>query len=97
MADQIACLIELQHRRRGGAALRGLRVGAGMQFARFERSGAMDDPHVILRVYRNTDGLAHDPVVRQRFRPQRVHFKARRNDSGRFHHRMSFEQNRRNA
>src|SRR5579871_5338233 len=66
-----------------------------MQLARFERTGAMNDPDMILRIRRNTDRLAHDPVIRERLRPQRIHFKTRCDDTGGFDHRMSFEQNRR--
>ena len=77
MMQQIALLIELQHRRRGGATLRGLRSGGGVLFTRFERSGAMNDPDVILVIHRDADGLAHDPVVGQRLGPQRIHFKSR--------------------
>ena len=78
VADQIAFLIELKNRRRGRAALRDGRIGGGMLFAGFERTDAMDDPDVILRVGRNADGLAENPVVGQRLGPERIHFKARR-------------------
>src|SRR5215467_4752710 len=36
----------------------------------------MNYPNVVLRVDRNPDGLTQDPVVRQRFGPQRVHFES---------------------
>ena len=78
VADQIAGLIELEHRRRRRAALRGRRIRGRVHFARLERAGAMNDPDVILRVDRDADRLAEDPVVRQRLGPQRIDFEPRR-------------------
>ena len=86
MSDEVAGLIELQHRRRRRAALRDWRIRGGVQFTRFERSGAMNDPDMVLRVHRNADGLAHDPVVGQRLRPQRVDFEARGLNVGGLHY-----------
>ncbi len=51
----------------------------------------MDDPDVILRVHRYADGLSHDPVIRQRLGPQRIHLESRRLHRGSFHHRPLFE------
>src|SRR5205823_14528013 len=64
MADQRAGRIELENRRRRRTALRRRRVGRRVHFARLERAGAMDDPDVILRVDRDADRLAEDPLVR---------------------------------
>src|SRR5204863_9061828 len=82
MPDQIAILVELENGWRRSAALCSGRVGGGVYFSRFERAGSMDDPDVILRIDRYANGLAEDPVVRQRLRPQRVDFKPRRHDTG---------------
>ena len=38
----------------------------------------MDDPDVVLRIDREADRLAEDPVVGQRLGPQRIHFEPRR-------------------
>ena len=38
----------------------------------------MHDPHVILGVGGDADRLSEHPVVRQRLRPERVDFEARR-------------------
>ncbi len=40
----------------------------------------MNDPDVILRIGRNTDCLAKNPVIGQGLRPIRVNFKTRRHD-----------------
>src|SRR5262245_10857414 len=48
-----------------------------MDLAGFERACAMNDPDVILRIDRHADGLAKNPVVRQRLRPKRIDFEAR--------------------
>jgi hypothetical protein len=37
----------------------------------------MDDPHVVLCVDVDADRTPQEPVIRQRFRPQRIHFEAR--------------------
>ena len=79
VADQIARLIELEHGRRGRAALRDRRrIGVACTSPGFERAGAMNDPDVILRIDRYADRLAEDPMIGQRLRPQRVHFESRR-------------------
>ncbi len=54
----------------------------------------MNDPDMILRVHRDADGLAHDPMVGQRLGPQRIDLEARRGDGGGFHHRMFLQQKR---
>src|SRR5207248_3495126 len=78
VADQVAGGVELENRRRRSAALRGRRRGRGVDLAGLEGSRAMDDPHVILCVDRNADRLTENPFVRQRLRPQRIDFEARR-------------------
>jgi hypothetical protein len=78
MADQIAFLIEFEHGRGGGAALRNLWTGGGVLFAGLERAAAMDNPDVVVRIDRDADGLAKQPVVRQRLGPHRVDFEPRR-------------------
>src|SRR5262249_44611964 len=78
VADQVALAVELEHRRRRGAAHRGLRRGGRVLLAGLERAGAMADPDVIARVHRHADRLSEDPVVGQRLRPQRIDFEPRR-------------------
>jgi len=79
--QKIARLIEFQNRRRGRTALRGWRGRGGMHLAGFKRPGAMDDPHVILRIHRHPDGLPKNPMIGQRLGPQWIHFEARRHDA----------------
>jgi hypothetical protein len=64
VADQIAGCVELENRRRRGAALRRRRVRRRMHFARLERAGAMNDPDMILRVDGDADRLTENPLVR---------------------------------
>ena len=82
VADQIAGGVELENRRRRRAALRGRRIGRRVHLARLERAGAMDDPDVVLGIDGHADRLAENPFVRQRLRPQRIDFEARRLNSG---------------
>jgi hypothetical protein len=82
MAEEISGLIELENRRRGGAALRGGRVGGGVDLARFERPRAVNNPDVVFRVGRDADGCAQNPVVRERLGPGQVDFKPRSQDGG---------------
>src|SRR6185503_2271496 len=82
-AHQVAFLIELEHRRRGQAALGLGRVGEGVNLLRLERAGAaMNDVDVILLVDADADDVAHHPVIRERLRPHRVDFEARRLRAG---------------
>ena len=69
----------------------------GVSFARLERARAVNDPDMILRVHRDADGLAHQPVVRQRLGPQRIDFESRRGDGSGFHYRMFLKQDRSGA
>ena len=78
MADQRALGIELEHRRRRGAAL-----VRQMRFERLlllgqRRRPAMNHPDVIAIVNRDTDRRAEHPVVGQRLGPQRVDLEVRR-------------------
>jgi hypothetical protein len=75
--QKIARLIEFQNRRRGRTALRGRWSRSGMYLAGFQRSGAMNDPHMILGIHRHADGLAQNPMIGQRLGPQGIHFEAR--------------------
>jgi len=92
MTDEIAGLVKLKHGRGGGTALRDAGRGGGMQFTDFERAPAMNDPDVILRVDRDANGLAHDPVIGQRLGPQGIDLKARRHDTGGVNDSPFFEQ-----
>jgi hypothetical protein len=78
VADQVSGGIELEDRRRRRAALGGGRIGRRVDLARLERTGAVDDPHVVLRVHRDADRLAENPLVRQRPGPERIDFETRR-------------------
>src|SRR5215467_4362136 len=75
--DEITFLIELENRRSRRAALSNLRLRRRMQLTSFERSRAMNNPDVILRINRHADGLTLQPMIRQRFRPQRIDFETR--------------------
>ena len=52
----------------------------------------MNDPDMILRVYRYADHIAHDPMVRQRLRPHGIHFEPGGLRSGRLHNRFVAKQ-----
>ena len=78
MADEIAGRVEFENRWCRRAALRGRWSRRRVDFARFERSGAVNDPDVILRVDRDANGLAENPVIGQRLRPHRIDFEAGR-------------------
>jgi len=81
--QQIALLVELEHRRRRTAALAGgrvqlralLHIGKG-------RRAAMNDPDVVLVVRPHAYGHAEQPMIRQGLRPQRIDFENRRLDRG---------------
>src|SRR6185295_2323476 len=94
MSDEIASLIELQHRGSWCAAHRDGWVGGGVGFTRLQRTAAVDDPDMVLRVHRDANGLAHDPVVGQGLGPQRIDLEARRGDGSGFDYRMFLEQQR---
>ena len=50
MLNQIPSLVECENRWRGHAACRSRRIGGGVNFLRFERASAMNDPDMILRI-----------------------------------------------
>src|ERR1700680_2340220 len=82
MPDEIARLIELENGRRRQAAYRGGRFRRGVQFCGFELVGLMNNPNMVLGIHRYADCPTHDPMVRQRLRPHRIHLKSWRLDSG---------------
>ena len=77
--QQVARLVELEDRRRARAALTRLHLERLFVVAE-RRRAAMDDPDVIVGVHPDADRGAENPVIRQRLRPQRVHFEPRRLD-----------------
>ena len=83
-ADEVAGLVELQHRRRRVAAFADARTAFASRTASSVRSrplpaslAAMNDPHVIVGRDADADGHAHDPVVGHRLRPERIDFEPR--------------------
>src|SRR6202035_1424459 len=82
MPQEIALRIELQDGWGRSAALSDRRVCRGVEFARFERALPMNDPDMILGIHRYADRHAHEPMVRQRLGPHRIHFELRRLNSG---------------
>ena len=64
-ADQITLLVELQNVRGGKTALGRGRIQRRSELVgRVERRLPMDDPDMVARVHRHTDGGAQDPVIR---------------------------------
>src|SRR5262249_17498204 len=78
----LAVLIELDHRRRRHAAFH-VRCGCGALLARVERTRALVDPDVVLRIDRDAADGADDPVARQRLRPAWVDLEFRHGLRGR--------------
>ena len=77
--EEIPRLIELQHRRRAGAALPRRRLQLEPLLVVAERGrAAMNDPHVVVLVHRDADRGSEHPVIGQRFGPQRIHLEGRR-------------------
>jgi hypothetical protein len=70
--DQIAGLIEHQHRRRRHAALRARRRQRRALLIVGERARPLEYPDIVLGIDRHAADLAEDPIVRQRFRPIRI-------------------------
>ncbi len=70
--DHITGRIEFQNIRRGGAAI-GFTAGC-IGLHTLQRTRAMDDPDIIMRIDRNTDGLTDSPVMRKWLRPIRIGF-----------------------
>ena len=79
--NQVTALIERQHVGRCGAAIGFL--ARLVRLLGLERTRPMDDPHVVLRIHRQTDGLPEHPAVRQRLGPERIDFELRRLLAGR--------------
>jgi hypothetical protein len=78
MTDKVPCGIKFQDRRsRQTARADGRIQGCGFQIV-IDGRFTMNDPHVILGVHRNTDDGPENPVIRQRLRPERIHFEHRR-------------------
>ena len=71
--DDVALLVELDHRRRRHAALGGRWVDRRAALAVGQRSGPVQHPDVVARVDGHTDDVPEQPLVRQRLRPERVH------------------------
>ena len=69
--NQVTGLIEGSSRGRG-AAMDSLRVLSKSSWPRANRP--MDDPHVVLRIHGQTDGLPEHPAVGQRLGPERIDF-----------------------
>src|SRR5262249_21913979 len=91
--QEIAGLVEAQHRWRRRAALRFHNtiaplvralggIGDAVKFHRFKRSLAMDDPDMVLRVNGDADDVPHDPMIRQRVGPHRIDFEPGRHLAG---------------
>src|SRR5262249_44422226 len=79
--QQIARLVELEHRRRAAAAFAGRRIDLGAALVGVQRRrAAVDDPDMVLVIDPHADGHAKQPVVRQRLRPERIDFERRRAD-----------------
>ena len=92
VVKQVARRIELQNRRSRRTTHGHGRIRRGVEFALFERALAMDDPDIILRINGYADRHSDEPMVRQRLRPQRVHFKHRRLHGSRFNSGPLFQQ-----
>ena len=71
--DDVAFLVELDHRRRGDAALRGRRVGRGAALALGQRPRPVQHPDVVARVDRHADDVTEQPLVGKRLRPEWIH------------------------
>src|SRR5207247_7527501 len=82
--QQVALLVVVQNRRRRRATLRNRWIGRCVQLTLLERPRAMDDPDVVFVVDRHSNGLAQQPMVRQRLRPQRIDFESRGLDTRSF-------------
>ena len=71
-ADDAACAIEMDHRRRAHAAERERRVELGVQLDVREVVRAVVEPDVLVAVEREPRDAAELPVVRQVLRPRRI-------------------------
>src|SRR5262249_55091789 len=75
VSNEITGLIEFQNRRCRQAAGRARRIGGRINFLWFQGALPMDDPYMVLRIGRNSNRVAEEPMVRQWLRPQRIDFK----------------------
>jgi hypothetical protein len=72
---------EFEHGRRTAAALTALRIELKTLLVGVQRRGAtVDDPNVVALVERHTNRRPEQPVVRQRFGPERIDLEVRRLD-----------------
>src|SRR5258705_8034281 len=71
--EQLPLLVELQHRRCRNATngTRGSKRSAN--FVGRVRTGALQNPDMVLTVHSQAADLPYDPVVRQLLRPERIH------------------------
>src|SRR5262249_25454177 len=72
--NEVSFLIELQNWGCWSAAYCCRRIRCRMDFVGFERTCAVNDPHMVLSIDGNDNGLSENPVVRQRLWPERVYF-----------------------
>ena len=75
MAQQVASLIEFQHRRSCSTAVAGILFQLVFMNAQ-ARAAAMDDPDVIVGIDRNADHVTQNPVIWKRLGPQRIDLKS---------------------
>ena len=71
--EQVAVWIELEDGRSRDAAIGARRVGRRPVLVRPDLARAIEHPHVIVAVDGERRDLLHDPLVRQRLRPERVY------------------------
>src|SRR6516165_3170244 len=81
VAEQIAGLVEYQHRRRGNAALGFGWVLLGRTLAWRKRGRPVHDPDAVISVGGDAGDLPQNPFVRQRLRPERIDLKLRHRGS----------------
>ena len=72
MMEQVPFRVEFENIRGRDATLGA--VGLEVGFLGLERAWPMNDPDVIVRIDGQADGLADDPMIRQRLGPERIHF-----------------------
>src|SRR5262249_58912737 len=70
VAEQVAGLVQYQHRWRGHAALRFGWVLLGGTLAWRERGRPVHDPDAVIAVGRDASDPPQEPIVRQPFRPE---------------------------
>src|SRR5262249_37429300 len=77
-SEQIAGLVEFEHRRGCSAALGRRRVLLRALLVIKQRRGAVNDPDIVAAVDRDAGDLAENPIAWQRFGPERLRFETRR-------------------